>query len=257
MLNPRDYFDRAADTYERACRVQREVVLKLAELIPKGHYETVVEIGSGVGSSTQVFLEKITFSRYVNIDLSLRLLLKSKAKFKESLYYVNGRVEHVPIRCNSADLLLSSSSLHWAQDLESALKGVLRLLKGNGRFFLSIFVHPTLREIELASKFSGFGSVFPLRDVDEYLQTIESLREFKFHYEVKTFSEKFTSVIDILKFLKLTGANFTPHKRFSGKGAFIRFCNFYERNFSEGENLYCTFKVLFIEGQRVSPSPQG
>lgn len=256
MKTLRFYFDRAADTYERASTVQKKVAKRLIEMVSSDYYRTVIEIGSGEGFLTESLIDKIKFDRYINLDISLRLLLKLRKKLGKRVSYINGKAENIPIRAYSTDLLISSSSLHWVDDIESSLISILKLLKEGGRFYFSIFVLPTLREIEVASKYSGFGSIYPLRTATDYLKILETNRNFKFDYEVVTLREKFTSVKEILYSLKLTGTNFTLNKRFSGKNSFKRFCDFYERTFKEGSSLYCTYEVLFIEGQRVSLCPQ-
>lgn len=251
------YFDRAADTYEKGSKIQKKVAQRLIEQISNNYYNTVVEIGSGEGFLTEALIDKIKFDRYINVDISLRLLTKLKKKLGFCLSYLNGQAENIPIRTNSVDLIVSSSCLHWLENIELSLPNILDLLKDGGKFYFSIFVSDTLKEIELASKYSGFGSVYPLRPYQDYIQIIKSKGEFELKYEVVTYREKFASVRDILKSLKLTGTNFTPNKKFSGKNSFKRFCDFYERGFSNGSMVYCTYKVLFIEGQKVSLYPQG
>lgn len=251
------YFDRAADTYEKGSVVQKKVANRLIECVSPDFYKAVIEIGSGEGFVTEALIDKINFERYINIDISLRLLLKLKKKLGNRVSYLNGRAENIPIKPYSADLIVSSSSLHWVQNMEISILNIINLLREGGRFYFSIFVPPTLGEIEEASKYSGFGSVYPLRPYQDYLRILESKGEIEFDYKLVTFREKFASVRDILSSLKLTGTNFTYNKKFSGKNSFRRFCDFYEKNFSNGSTVYCTYEVLFIEGQRVSLYPQG
>lgn len=252
MKDIRFYFDRAVNTYEQAAKVQRKVANYLLEMIPADFYHVVVEIGSGRGFVTKNLIDKISFGKYMNIDISFELLKKLGESLKNSCVYINAKAENIPLRSNSVDLLVSSSSLHWLEDSENSLLNILRLVKENGRFYFSIFLSKTLLEIQEVSKITGFGSFYPLKSSSFYIDLLNSVGDIKYSYSTKVFIEKFSSVKDLLNSHKLTGTNYTTNKRFSGKNSYNKFCEVYQKLYGNGEGICATYEVLFIEGQKVS-----
>lgn len=253
MKNIRLYFDKAASTYEQAALIQRKVANNLLNLIPSGFYSTVLEIGSGKGFVTKHLLEKIFFEKYINIDISFELLKKLKGTLQNRCIYINAKAENLPLKSDSIDLLISSSSLHWIENAESNFLEIINLLRENGKFYFSIFLSNTLIELQEASKISGFGSFYPLKPSFFYINLLNSISNIKCSYSTKKYIEYFPSVKDLLISLKLTGTNFTKNKKFSGKHAFNKFCEIYKKLYGNGNSIYASYEVLFIEGQKISP----
>lgn len=252
MKDIRFYFDKAVNTYEQAGLIQKKVANYLLEMIPTDFYQIVVEIGSGRGFVTKNLIDKISFEKYINIDISFELLKKLGEILKDRCVYINAKAENIPLKSNSVDLLISSSSLHWLEDSERNFLDILKLIKENGRFYFSIFLSNTLIEIQEVSKITGFGSFYPLKSSFFYINLLNSMGDIKYSYSTKVFIEKFSSVKDLLNSHKLTGTNFTTNKRFSGKNSYNKFCEIYQKLYGNGEGIYATYEVLFIEGQKIS-----
>lgn len=254
MKDIRFYFDKAAKTYESAGILQKKVADYLLSMIPSNYYPTVLEIGSGRGFLTMDLIEKISYKRYINIDISFELIKRLRKSLGEKCLYINCRAESIPLKEGSVDLLISSSSLHWLEDAETNLQNILKLLKINGSFYFSIFLEQTLNELKEVSRKTGFGSFYPLKSALFYLKIFNSIPEFKWSYSIKKYTEYFPTVRDLLISHKLTGTNYTKNKKFSGKDSFFRFCETYKNLYGNHRGVRATYEVLFIRGQRVSPS---
>lgn len=250
------YFEKASNTYGQSGYIQKKVAIHLLDMIAHDFYETVVEIGSGLGFVTIPLIKKISFNRYINIDISFRMLKKLKDSLKMSCFYLNAEAENLPIKPNSVNLLISSSTLHWLENRRSFLD-ILSLLREGAKFYFSIFVPNTLYEIKVASKLSGFGSLYNLKPSYSYLNLLDSIPSIKYKFYTKQFIEKYPTVTDLLYCLKRTGTNFTENKKFSGKNSFKRFCEVYEKHFGNEKGVKATYEVLFIEGQKISHAHQG
>jgi malonyl-CoA O-methyltransferase len=255
MKNIKFFFDKSADTYEQAGIIQKKVADYLLNMIPADFYSTVVEIGSGRGFVTKQLIEKIFFNKYINIDISIKLLKKLKGTLQSKCAYINAQAERIPLRFNSVDLIVGSSCLHWIENPANSFLEILKLLKDNGKFYFSIFLSNTLIELQNVSKISGFGSFYPLKPALFYIELLDSTSNLKYRYTTKKFLEYFPSVKDLLISHKLTGTNYTKNKKFCGKEAFKRFCEIYENLYSTNKGIYATYEVLFIEGQKISPFP--
>lgn len=252
MKNVRFYFDKAANTYEQAGLIQRKVANYLLEMIPADFYQVVVEIGSGRGFVTKNLIDKISFEKYINVDISFELLKKLGEILKNRCLYINAQAENIPLKLDSVDLLISSSSLHWLEDSENNFLNILKLIKQNGKFYFSIFLSNTLIELQEVSKITGFASFYPLKSSFFYINLLNSIGNIQYSYSTKIFKENFSSVKDLLNSHKLTGTNFTKNKKFSGKNSYNKFCEIYEKLHGNGKGVYATYEVLFIEGQKIS-----
>lgn len=249
------YFDKAVETYEKAARIQKKVAEELLKKIERKHYSTIVEIGSGKGFLSIPLTEIISFDKFIHIDISFEFLKRLKKILKDEIF-INACAEALPLRNNLADLLISSSTLHWIEDIEKNFIKIFDVLKDEGKFYFSIFTSNTLKELKEVSEITGFGSVYSLKKTDFYLKLIQKAG-FIFDYEIKTYREVYESPIEILLAHKLTGTNYTGRSRFLGKNSFKNFCNTYKKLFCNNEGVYTTYEVLFIEGQKISPFPQG
>lgn len=249
------YFNKALKTYEKAGKIQKKVADELLSMIPDGYYSTVVEIGSGTGLLSIPLIEKIDFYRFIHIDISYPFLKKLRQKLRNISFYINAKAENIPLPYSSVDLILSSSTLHWLSNPEKNIVEILKLLKDGGRFYFSIFTSNTLREIKRVSQITGFGSVYNLMPWDFYISLLKN-NSFFYKYELKTYMEKYASPKELLLAHKLTGTNYTENKRFSGKKAFNKFCEVYKSLYGSADGVYATYEILFIEGQKLSPSPQ-
>lgn len=241
------YFNKAIDTYEKIGILQKKIAFELLRKIEKKNYDCIVEIGSGKGFLSIPLSESISFKNYIHIDISFEFLKKLRTNLKGNHFFVNASGEEIPLRKNIADLMVSSSALHWIKDPEQNFIKILEILKKGGRFYFSIFTSNTLKELKEISEITGFGSVFPLKKVEFYIELIKKTG-FSFNYEVKNYREIYNSPRDLLIFHKLTGTNYTEGKKFSGKNAFKNFCDTYKRFFSNHSGVYATYEVLFIKG---------
>ena len=255
MADLRFYFEKAVNTYEKAGRIQKKVAQELLRRLNRGYYQTVVEIGSGRGFLSKPLIETLSFERFIHIDLSFQFLKRLKSDLRGRFFFINARAESIPLRQEIAELIISSSTLHWVKEHDRSFKEIFKILKEGGRFYLSIFTAKTLRELKHASELSGFGSVYPLKEAGFYIEMLKNMK-ITFNYEIKNYREVYSSLEELLLAHRYTGTNYTEEKKFSGKESFRKFCEIYSSLFSNNKGIYATYEVLFIEGQKLSPFPQ-
>ncbi|WP_297210102.1 MULTISPECIES: methyltransferase domain-containing protein [Thermodesulfovibrio] len=248
MKDIKFYFNKAANTYESYASIQKQVALELTKNIQFGIYPKVVEIGSGSGIIMTILSDKINFQKFIHVDISFEFLKKMKNNTDSSHYLINARAEEIPLKNQIADLLISSSALHWLSNPKSNFSELLRILKKGGKFYFSIFTSQTLKEIEQVSKITGFGSVYELKEADFYLSIFKDI-DIPIKYKILKYKQKYSSVRELFLSHKLTGTNFTEKKKFSGKQSFQNFCRLYNKLFGNSDGIYATYEVLFIEGQ--------
>lgn len=234
-------FDRAL-FYEEFTPIQKEMAQIISSNLGSVNFESVLEIGSGSGYLTQSV--DINFKDYTCVDTSENMInrLKEKLKGKKGYNFMTSDAESCEFFDKRFDIILSSSCIQWFLNPEKTLKNFISLLKENGQIHFSVFIEPTFKEVRLANTFSGFGSTLDLKDESFYMNIFKDLNlNYKYVCTKKVF---FQNVIDFLKFHKASGARSTSFNGLCSKEVFKKFCEFYEKNFTDKEKIYATYSYL-------------
>lgn len=146
----RHRFAKASGSYPRQAFVQRDIALRMADLIgryvsPEAH-RRVLEIGCGTGLFTRAYLHRWCPERLVLNDLCPEVepyfadLLGGQVSFvakdAEALDFPSGQ-----------DLIMSCSALQWFDAPERFLLGCRKLLSGRGYLAFSTFGPRNAEEI--------------------------------------------------------------------------------------------------------------
>ena len=139
----RRHRDRAAATFAGHDFLHREIADRLADRLHdvKRDFATVLDIGGGHGTTT--FDPKP--ETLITMDLSERLL----NTIPEGLR-VSADEEFLPFAEKTFDLIASTLSLHWVNDLPGALVQIRRALKPDGLFLAAMLGGDTLIELRRA-----------------------------------------------------------------------------------------------------------
>jgi NADH dehydrogenase [ubiquinone] 1 alpha subcomplex assembly factor 5 len=135
--------DRAAATLDSHDFLHREIADQLADRLRdvKRSFTTALDLGGGHG--TTQFDPPPEF--LVTVDLSEKLLRRAAMPAT-----VAADEEFLPFADNAFDLIASTLSLHWVNDLPGALVQIRRALKPDGLFVAAILGGDTLIELRRA-----------------------------------------------------------------------------------------------------------
>ena len=239
-------FERAVTTYQQEALIQKEVARECALLVPEGVYSRVLEIGAGGGFLTSECLSRINAGIYVAMDFS-RAMLEPLSRKKSVFLLGDGRQQ--PFKEASFDLLVSSSTMQWYGKGPEALARNLALLNDEGRFSISLFVAGTFSQMAHISSLSGFGSLYPLPEAEQYLKSM-SEGHFGFKSRLKEYTRYFPSVPEFLKSHKKTGATYTAKEFRFGKKSYARFCRLYRDIYARKGMIPVSYHVLYIWGRK-------
>lgn len=104
-----------------------------------------LDIGCGRGYVSR-HLTKETVERFVQADMCEKALRSCKTSEIPTMNVIADE-EFLPFKDNTFDLVVSSLSLHWVNDLPRAFQEIYRVLKNDGVFIGSMFGGETLYEL--------------------------------------------------------------------------------------------------------------
>ena len=156
-------FDRAAQSYDQAAVLQREVSqrmldrLDLVKLTPA----LILDAGCGTGAGSRMLARRYPDARVIGLDISpsmLHVARQNNPWWKRSLpflsgnapQYLGGDLEWLPLPASSVNLLWSNLALQWCDDLPAAFAEFQRVLAKGGLLMFSTFGPDTLRELKHA-----------------------------------------------------------------------------------------------------------
>ncbi len=217
-------FDRAADRYEKFAVLQNEVCNRLLEKleIVKITPEFILDAGAGTGKAIPALFERYKKANLVALDLSENMLGKTSRHggFLRSPHLVCADIEHLPFAGSSFDLVFSSLSMQWCNDLNAALLEARRVLKPGGLFVFSTFGPDTLKELRYSwSKVDESNHVNQFIDMHDIGDALlhDGFAEPVMEAEVITVT--YNSVDEIMHDLKAIGANVTAESPQNNKVA--------------------------------------
>lgn len=162
MLNPapidkraaRRSFERAADSYDKAAILQREIADRMGERLAYIRIEpsTILDIGAGTGYALDGLMRRYTKANLIALDFALPMLARARRRgtWLRRPRCICGDAESLPIADQSVDMVYSNATLQWCNDLTTTFGEFQRVLRPGGLLLFSTFGPDTLRELRAA-----------------------------------------------------------------------------------------------------------
>ena len=154
----RKVFDRHAKTYDEYSSLQNKISdnlfkkLDLIEVRPS----LILDLGCGTGRNGRILKEKYQNIRLINYDFSINMLQEAKKNQHKILgtksEFICGDIEELSFSENTFDVIWSTSSLQWCNNLSDIFKKAKVILKPGGLFIFSTFGPNTLFELRNITK---------------------------------------------------------------------------------------------------------
>ncbi|KAL4237834.1 NADH dehydrogenase [ubiquinone] 1 alpha subcomplex assembly factor 5 [Mactra antiquata] len=230
----------------------------------KREFNHLVDLGCGRGYVSKHLL-KDSVKQIYQCEFSEKMLIQSEVSSEVPTQRIVVDEEHLPFKDNSLDIVVSSLSLHWVNDLPGCFKQVHNALKQDGVFLGCLFGGDTLYELRVALQLaeqeiegglsahvSPFTSVQDLGnllnragftmltiDIDEMVVTYPSIRELM--YDLKGMAES-----------NCAWSRKTHLKRKVIEAADV----IYKDMYSNDQGVPATFQVIYFIGWKPHPSQQ-
>jgi len=229
-------FSRFAHAYDSHNMIQAEVAKRLVSKLPKQHYTSLLDIGSGSGEVAKNLSRKnIDYDTLTVFDSSQNMLdlhpsrtniIKIQGDFNEKAF-----VSKLPRKAYA--LILSASALQWSRDLDFTLGELTKL---SDSLHAAIFTSGTFKTLHHTANVTS-----PIYSA-EALQEVLSRNYKELSCEVHTYTLYFDSVREMFRYIKRSGVS-SGEKKLSLKET---------KSLMKSYPLdYLEFEVLFVEGKNV------
>jgi malonyl-CoA O-methyltransferase len=260
-------FSRAAQNYDAAAVLQREVCIRMLEKLDciKQKPARILDVGSGTGWGTRQLSERYATAEVTALDIAMGMLQNARgtSSWWKKLFagkrenFVCADVEALPLAANSIDMVWSNLALQWCNDLPATFVELHRVLQNEGLLMFSSFGVDTLQELRVAFKdVDGYSHVNRFTDLHDVGDMLVAAGFADPVMEMERLTLTYDDVRAVMQDLKSIGANNATAGRgtgMMGKAAWQRVIQNYETLRRDGK-LPATFEIIY--GHAWKPVPK-
>lgn len=266
-------FDQAAESYDAAAVLQREVVDRMQERlsIMKLTPQQVLDAGCGTGYASPLLLQRFPEAQLIELDLAPAMLrmarsrhpagaqrLLARIKGKKTPWQVCGDIEDLPLASDSVDCIWSSLALQWCETPDRAFAEALRVLRPGGLLLFSTLGPDTLHELRTAfAGIDGHAHVNRFIDMHDLGDALGRAGFAAPVVEMENLVMTYNKVREVLADLKGIGAQSLRDGRragLMGKAAWRAMEAGYER-FRKDGLLPATYEVIYGHAWKSADGP--
>lgn len=223
-------FSKSFKTYDDNAIVQKQMAEKLIDFLPKKEFCSILEIGCATGLLTRQIASKHSFSSFSANDI-----VSEAEKYVKDIIpnteFIYGDIEEINLE-KKYDLIISNACLQWCDDIEKTILKLKAALNKGGILAVSIFGKDNIKEI---------NEIFniPVKTID-----IAKLPKNTLVVE-ETINMFFDSPIDVLRHIKLTGANAIKEMKLT-KSILKDFEEKYYEKFAQKNRVQLTYNPVYL-----------
>lgn len=242
-------FNQAAEHYDDSAELQREIADELLQRLDyiKLKPIQILDAGSGSGYCATHLKSRYPGTEIHALDFAENMLVTARHKNSASSYVCAG-VENLPFKDKCIDLIVSSLTLQWCDDLTRALQEFSRVLAPGGLLLFTTFGPDTLQELRKAWQ-SVDAKVHVNQFADMHIiGDVMSQSGFQdVVMDVDRMNKPVKSVFDLMRDLKGIGAHNVLQGRqrgLTGKSRMMSLQKYYEEKRKNGL-LPVSYEVVF------------
>ena len=246
-------FGLAANQYELVNQLQRTVADRLIERLDyfKLKPSTILDLGSGPGTSAKKLSKYYKKTNVIEVDISLQMLSHSASnspRFFSKRSRLCSDAEALAVKSRSVGMVYSNLMLQWCNNLDLAFTEASRVLLPNGLLLFSTFGPDTLKELrkswQQVDEDIHVNAFVDMHDIGDAL--IRTGMENPV-METETITLQYRDVKALMRELKMIGAhniNNGRRKTLTGKTRLQSMLSHYEQ-LRVNEYLPATYEVIY------------
>lgn len=252
----RQAFERAANTYDAAAVIQREVSQRLLERLDYINLEPtrILDVGAGTGISIAGLKQRYPAANIFALDIARPMLLETRKKqgwwqrLHRPVKLITGDAESLPLADASMDLLFSNLALQWCLDLEKTFNEFRRVLKPGGLLMFTTFGPDTLKELRSCwSQVDGYTHVNNFIDMHDIGDALVRNHFADPVMDMELMTMTYKDVPGLMRDLKTIGAHNVTRgrsRKLTGKGRLQAVIAAYEQ-FRRDNVLPVSYEVVY------------
>jgi malonyl-CoA O-methyltransferase len=255
----RQSFSSHAIGYDDYAVVQKRVVARFLERYCDYSQQPakLLDVGAGTGRLLAALGNCYPQAVLHGVDLAYGMAKRGKAQSAKLLIACSD-AEQLPFRNNSFELVVSTSTYQWLENLEKAFAEAYRVLLPGGRFCFALFGGETLYELRSSYRLAltESGGLLPDRShtffsLQEALATLQMAGFAETAVECEREVEFYRTAKEVLAAIKGVGAGSAAKEQgrgLSGRKVIERMISLYEQQYGSAEGIPATYDVLYGTG---------
>lgn len=247
----RAQFDRAADTYDTAAVLQREVADRMIERLDvvKREPARILDVGCGTGYCTRLLARRYRRARITGVDIAWRMTAHARraAGWFGQKHFVCGDSERLPFANGAFDMVTSNLMLQWCDPL-TVFGEFVRVLEPGGLLMFTTFGPDTLLELKQAWRSAdNAGHVHGFIDMHDLGDALVRAGFAEPVMDAERYTLTYGDVYGVMRDLKAIGAGNAQPSRprgLTGRARFKRFQAAYETMAKDGR-IPATYEVAY------------
>jgi len=245
--------------------IREEVAFRLSDRVfdIKRKFDVVVDLGCNKGHIGQFLTDDVVGVLY-NCDMSVENLKRIKPP--NNVPNVNMLVdeESLPFANESVDLVISSLSLHWVNDLPGTFRQIFNSLKRDGVFLGAMFAGDTLFELRCSLQLAeteregGFAAhVSPFTDIQDVGHLLHRAGFSMLTVDIDEIKVNYPSMMEVMWDIKGMGENNAAWNRKAHlhRGTMAAAASIYKEMYGNSDgSVPATFQIIYMIGWKPDPS---
>ncbi|XP_045182621.2 arginine-hydroxylase NDUFAF5, mitochondrial-like [Mercenaria mercenaria] len=228
----------------------------------KREFDILVDLGCGRGYASKHLLKDTVKSIY-QCELSEKMLLQSEVSPEVPTQRIVMDEEFLPFKDESLDIVISSLSLHWVNDLPGCFRQVHNALKKDGVFLGCLFGGDTLYELRVSlqlaeqEKEGGFAAhVSPFTSVQDLGNLLNRAGFTMLTIDIDEMVITYPTIHELMHDLKGMAENNCAWSRKSHlrRSTTERAGEIYKEMYGNEQGVPATYQVIYFIGWRPHPS---
>lgn len=261
----RKAFARAADAYDSAAVLQREIGERMLQRLDYVKLEPrrILDIGCGTGVATEALLKRYPKADVIGLDFALPMLAhaRKRGRWRHRPRAVCGDLDHLPLASRSIDFVYSNAAIQWSGDPALAVAEMHRVLRPGGLMMFTSFGPDTLRELRLAwAQVDGHVHVHGFIDMHDYGDLLVRAGFADPVMDAERLSLTYSDVQGLMRDLKAIGANNADGARSRGLTARARLAGLaqaYESYRDVDGRLPASYEIVYAHAWAAEQRREG